>query len=37
MHIYFEDKKVEIVFKYQDIYQNLLEYVKKNKSYLKPA
>lgn len=33
----FEDKKVEIVFKYQDIYQNLLEYVKKNKSYLKPA
>lgn len=33
----FEDKRVEIVFKYQDIYQNLLEYVKKNKSYLKPA
>ena len=32
-----EDKKVEIVFKYQDVFFNLLEYIKINQNYLKPA
>ena len=32
-----EDKKVEIVFKYQDVFLNLLEYIKINQNYLKPA
>ena len=32
-----EDKKIEIIFKYQDIFKNLIEYIKNNQKYLKPA
>ena len=30
-----EDKKIEIIFKYQDIFKDLFEYIKNNQKYLK--
>ena len=30
-----EDKKIEIIFKYQDIFKDLIEYIKNNQKYLK--